>query len=310
MTTIAASAVRKLRQTSGAGMMDCKQALKEMDGDFDRAISWLRKKGLSKAAKKSGRIVAEGLIGVVSKKNIGSLVEVNSETDFVARNDLFQELVSTITQIRLAEFEDHGDLLSLPYPNKSLCVGDYIKELIATIGENIEVRRSSTLCVKEGVVADYVHNKAAEGLGKIGVLVALESSGDLHKLMAFGRQLAMHIAATAPLALSVDELDVEAISKERAIYYEQAKSSGKPPAIIDKIVEGRLRKEFFQQVVLPQQTFVVDGKMSVEQAVKLAEKDIDAPINIAGFIRYGLGDGIQKEEDNFAADVAAVAGRS
>ena len=280
MSTITASMVKDLREKTGAGMMDCKQALSESNGDVDAAVDWLRAKGLSKAAKKSDRVAAEGLIGVTASATKGAVVEVNAETDFVARNDQFQEMVRNITSLTPEVGADVAGLLSATYPGKSVTVEDQIKEAIATIGENMTLRRAAVVEVSEGVVAPYVHNKIADDLGKIGVLVALESSGDKEKLMAFGRQLAMHVAAAAPLALTSDELDAETIDKERAIYLEQAQASGKPQDIIEKMVEGRLRKEYFQQVVLLQQTFVIDGKASVEQAVKEAEKDIGAPIKI------------------------------
>jgi elongation factor Ts len=308
MTTISASMVKELRTSTGAGMMDCKQALTEAGGDMEAAVDWLRKKGLSKAAKKSDRVAAVGLIGVTSDGKAGAVVEVNSETDFVARNEQFQDMVRSIAGLGLGVDGDVEKLLAQDYPGKSVTVADHLKEMIATIGENMTVRRTARLSVGDGVVADYVHNKITDGLGKIGVLVALESSGDGAKLAAFGRQLAMHIAAAAPLALTPEELDSAAIEKERAIYLEQAKETGKPQEIIEKMVEGRLRKEFYQQVVLPQQTFVIDGKASVEQAVKAAEKEVGAPIKIVSFVRYALGDGIEKKEDDFAAEVAAAAG--
>ncbi|MGI9521772.1 MAG: translation elongation factor Ts, partial [Hyphomicrobiaceae bacterium] len=268
----------------------------------------LRKKGLSKAAKKSDRVAAEGLVGVYATGNFGSAVEVNSETDFVARNEQFQELVRTISRLAGEAEGDVEKLLGLTYPGKALSVEDYLKEMIGTIGENMTLRRTTKLGVRNGVVAEYVHNKVDAGLGKIGVLVALESEGDSAKLSSFGRQLAMHIAAAAPLALTPEEIDPTAIEKERAIYLEQAKQSGKPQNIIDKMVEGRLRKEFFQQVALLQQTYVIDGKATVEQAIKTAEKEIGAAIKISGFVRYALGEGIEKKEDDFAAEVAAAAG--
>lgn len=312
MTTISASMVKELRTSTGAGMMDCKQALTENNGDMQAAIDWLRTKGLSKAAKKSDRVAAEGLVGVTASGTSGAVVEVNSETDFVARNEQFQELVSQIAGLSTDTAGDVEKLLAANYPTGGGTVDDVLKETIATIGENMTVRRAATISVGEGVVSDYVHNAVAghKTLGKIGVLVALESSADTEKLSAFGRQLAMHIAAAAPLAMSIDELDSDAIEKERAIYLEQAKESGKPQEIIEKMVEGRLRKEFFQQVVLPQQTFVIDGKATVEQAVKNAEKDLGAPVKIAGFVRFALGEGIEKKEDDFAAEVAAAAGSS
>lgn len=308
MTTISASMVKELREKTGAGMMDCKAALTENGGDMEAAIDWLRKKGLSKAAKKSDRVAAEGLVAVTASGTEGAVVEINSETDFVARNDQFQDMVRTIATLATEAQGDAAKLLAMSYPGKSLTVEDYVKEMVATIGENMTVRRTATLKVSDGIVADYVHNKAADGLGKIGVLVGLESSGDKSKLAEFGRQLAMHIAAANPLALSPEELDNTVIERERAIYTEQAAASGKPAEIIEKMVEGRLRKEFFQQVVLPQQVFVLDGKASVEQAIANAAKAVGAPIKVTGFVRYGLGEGIEKKEDDFAAEVAAAAG--
>jgi elongation factor Ts len=308
MTTITASMVKDLREKTGAGMMDCKQALSEANGDIEAAIDWLRAKGLSKAAKKSDRVAAEGLIGVAATATKGAVVEVNAETDFVARNEQFQEMVRNITTLVPEVGDDVAKIQAATYPGKSVTVEDQIKESIATIGENMALRRAALVEVSEGVVAAYVHNKISDDLGKIGVLVALESSGDKDKLMAFGRQIAMHIAAATPLALTPDELDADIIAKERAIYLEQAQASGKPQEIVEKMVEGRLRKEYFQQVVLLQQTFVIDGKASVEQAVKEAEKEIGAPIKVTRFERFALGEGIEKKEDDFAAEVAAAAG--
>ncbi|MCB1509534.1 MAG: elongation factor Ts [Hyphomicrobiaceae bacterium] len=308
MTTISASMVKELREQTGAGMMDCKAALTESGGDVEAAVDWLRKKGLSKAAKKSDRVAAEGLIGVASSGKSGAVVELNSETDFVARNDQFQSMVRTIAGIAAEANGDVDALLASAYPGASGSVEDHVKEMIGTIGENMTVRRTAALSVENGVVAEYVHNKVADGLGKIGVLVALSSTGDADKLMAFGRQVAMHIAAASPLALKENELDGAVIEKERAIYLEQAKASGKPQEIVEKMVEGRLRKEFFQQVLLPQQTFVIDGKATVAQATKDAEKSVGAPIEIVAFVRYGLGEGIEKPADDFAAEVAAAAG--
>ena len=308
MTTITASMVKDLREKTGVGMMDCKKALNENDGDIEAAIDWLRAKGLSKAAKKSDRVAAEGLVGVVASGAQGAAVEVNAETDFVARNDQFQEMVAKITSLAAEAGGDPAKLLAATYPGKSETVEAVITESIATIGENMTLRRAQVIEVSQGVVADYVHNKVADGLGKIGVLVGLESAGDAAKLQAFGRQLAMHVAAAAPLALTADELDQDVIEKERAIYVEQAQASGKPQEIIEKMVEGRLRKEYFQQVVMMQQTFVVDGKATVEQALKAFEKELGSPVKIAEFVRFALGEGIEKKEDDFAAEVAAAAG--
>jgi elongation factor Ts len=300
--------VKALRDRTGAGMMDCKQALIENNGDEDAAIDWLRKKGLAKAAKKSDRIAAEGLVGVVVDGQTGAAVEVNSETDFVARNAQFQELTRDITRLALKAGGDLSRLLATAYPGKSISVDEHVKEMVATIGENLSVRRTASISVKDGAVVDYIHNKAAVGLGKMGVLVALESSGDKAKLTEFGRQVAMHIAAANPLAVTPEELDKAVVDKERAIYLEQAQASGKPKEIINKMVEGRLRKEFFQQVVLMQQIFVLDGKATVEQAVKAAEKGVGAPIKITKFVRYALGEGIEKKDEDFAAEVAAAVG--
>ncbi len=306
--TITAAMVKDLREKTGVGMMDCKKALTETSGDQDAAIDWLRTKGLSKAAKKADRVASEGLVGTIAKGITGAVVEVNSETDFVARNDQFQDMVATIANLGLDTGGDLAKLLATDYPKKSMTVEAYITEMVATIGENMALRRTAVLSVTDGVIADYTHNKIKDGLGKIGVLVALESTGDKTKLAEFGRQIAMHVAAANPIALTPDDLDADVIEKERAIYTEQAKATGKPDEIVAKMVEGRLRKEFFQQSVLMQQVFVLDGKASVAQAVANAEKTVGAPIKITGFIRYGLGDGIEKKPDDFAAEVAAAAG--
>ena len=312
MTTISASQVKELRDKTGAGMMDCKTALTETKGDLEQAVDWLRKKGLSKASSKAGRIAAEGLIGVTAKAKAGAMVEVNSETDFVARNEQFQDMVRKIASLAPKADGDLKKLLALTYPGKPVTVEEYVKEMVATIGENMSVRRTVAMSVGDGHVADYVHNKAGEGLGKIGVLVALDSAGDKAALATFGRQLAMHIAAAAPAAITAEELDPALIERERAVYTEQAKASGKSADIAAKMVEGRLRKEFFQQVVLLQQTFLGaggDGKATVAQVLKEAEKTAGAPIRIAKFARYALGEGIDRKDGDFAAEVAAAAGK-
>ena len=312
MTTITASLVKELRDKTGAGMMDCKMALTETKGDMEQAIDWLRKKGLSKAAKKAGRVAAEGLIGVTAGDKAAAIVEVNSETDFVARNEQFQDMVRKIASLAPKARGDVAKLLAMPFPGSKDTVEVYVKEMVATIGENMSVRRAAAMSVGEGVVADYMHNKVADGLGKIGVLVALESKADKATVATFGRQLAMHIAAASPAALTADELDPALIERERAVYTEQAKASGKPPEIVAKMVEGRLRKEFYQQVVLMQQTFLGaggDGKATVEQVLKGVEKTAGGPIKIARFVRYALGEGIEKKDDDFAAEVAAAAGQ-
>jgi elongation factor Ts len=312
MTTITASLVKELRDKTGAGMMDCKTALTEVKGDIEQAVDWLRKKGLSKAANKAGRIAAEGLIGVTSKDKAGAIVEVNSETDFVARNEQFQDMVRTITSLAPKAGGDLAKLLAMPYPGKPHTVEEHVKEMVATIGENMSVRRTAAMSVGDGLVTEYVHNKAAEGLGKIGVLVALESKGKKPELASLGRQLAMHIAAASPAAVTAEELDPALIERERAVYTEQAKASGKPPDIAAKMVEGRLRKEFYQQVVLLQQTFLGaggDGKMTVEQVLKNAEKEVGAPVKVTRFARYALGEGIDKKDGDFAAEVKAAASK-
>ena len=309
MATITTAMIKDLRERTGAGMMDCKQALDENGGNAEAAVDWLRKKGLSKAAKKSGRVAAEGLIGAIVKGGTGAVVEVNSETDFVARNDKFQHMVRNITSLAPAAGGNLDKLLAATYPGSSLTVDAFVKEAIATIGENMSVRRTATIEVKQGVVCDYLHNKLADGCGKIGVLVALESTGDKAKLTEFGRQVCMHIAATpSTMVVNVEELSKEAIDKERAIYVEQAKAeprnAGKSDEILAKASEGRLRKEFFGSVVLMQQVFVIDGKATVAEAVKAAEKTVGAPIKITKFVRYALGEGIDRKEEDFAAEVA------
>ncbi len=309
MAAITTAMIKDLRERSGAGMMDCKQALDENAGDLDAAIDWLRKKGLSKAAKKSGRVAAEGLIGAIVAGNTGAVVEVNSETDFVARNDKFQDMVRKVTSQAPSANGDIAKLLAAKYPGTSQTVEAFVQEAIATIGENMGVRRTAAISVGQGVVADYLHNKIADGCGKIGVLVALESAGDKAKLLEFGRQIAMHIAATATtLVVNQDELAKDVVDRERAIYVEQAKAeprnAGKSDEILAKASEGRLRKEFFGSVVLTQQVFVIDGKATIAEATKAAEKDVGAPIKITKFVRYQLGDGIEKKEEDFAAEVA------
>jgi elongation factor Ts len=305
--TITAQQVKALREKTGAGMMDCKKALAETGGDMEAAVDWLRKKGLSKAAKKAGRVAAEGLVGAASSGNRAALVEVNSETDFVARNEQFQELVRTIAAEALEAGGDIEALKVRQYPGTGRTVTEQITEAVATIGENISLRRTALLSVGEGVVATYLHNAVGSGLGKLGVLVALQSSGDAAKLEDLGRKIAMHVAAVNPLALSVDELPVEAVERERAVYAEQARASGKPENIIEKMVEGRMRK-YYEEVVLTKQTFVVDPDKTVEQAVKDAEGDVGAPVRLTAFVRFALGEGIEREEADFAAEVAAAAG--
>ncbi|MDD7908576.1 translation elongation factor Ts [Pseudovibrio exalbescens] len=305
--SITAAMVKELRETSGAGMMDCKAALKETDGDMEAAIDWLRTKGLSKAAKKAGRVAADGLVSVAAAGKKAAVVEVNSETDFVARNEGFQKLVRDIASVALEVEGDVEALAAAGYPGSSKSVDEEIKEAVATIGENMTLRRFAKLEVSEGVVSSYVHNATVEGMGKIGVLVALESAGDAEKLNALGRQIAMHVAATNPMSLNVEELDPAAIERERAVFVEQARESGKPDNIIEKMVEGRLRK-FYEEVTLVKQSFVINPDLTVEGAVEEAAKEIGSPIKLVGFTRFALGEGIEKEETDFAAEVAAAAG--
>jgi len=286
-------------------MMDCKTALSENAGDLDAAMDWLRTKGLAKAAKKAGRIAAEGLVGIAVEGSSGVVVEVNSETDFVARNETFQAMVLDITKLSLSAGGDLEALKNAAYPGSDKNAGEYISAMVATIGENMNLRRTAAITVSQGAVAAYVHNQIAPGLGKIGVLVGLESTGDKTRLAEFGKQVAMHIAAVSPLALSPEELDPAVVEREKAVLSEQARESGKPENIIEKMIEGRIRK-FYQEVVLLAQTFVIDGENTVEQAVKAAEATVGAPVKITGFIRFSLGEGLEKKEEDFAAEVAAV----
>ena len=304
---ISASMVKELREKTGVGMMDSKKALSETDGNIEAAVDWLRAKGLSKAAKKADRVAAEGLVGVASAGTKSAVVEVNSETDFVARNEAFQAIVSNVSKVALEGDGSVEALGAASYPDTGRTVNEELTEAIAKIGENMNLRRSAVLSVENGVVATYIHNAIADGIGKIGVLVALESTGDKDKLNEFGRQVAMHIAAVNPLALSSDELDQEVVERERAVYMDQAKDSGKPENIVEKMVEGRIQK-YYKEVVLLSQVFVIDGENTVEQAAKNAESAVGAPIKIAAFERFVLGDGIEKEEDDFAAEVAAMSG--
>lgn len=306
MSNITASMVKELRDTSGAGMMDCKAALQENGGDMAAAVDWLRTKGLAKAAKKAGRVAADGLVGVASAGTVGAAVEVNSETDFVARNETFQSMVGEIAGVALTSDGAHDALLAADFPGAGKSVEDHVSEMVGTIGENMTVRRSVKLSVENGVVASYVHSQVADGLGKIGVLVALESTGDASQLEALGKQLAMHVAATNPLAANVADLDPAEVERERAVLVAEAKESGKPDEIIEKMVEGRLRK-FYEEVVLSSQVFVIDGETRIEKVLENAAGDIGAPVALTGFARFELGEGVDKgEEADFAAEVAAA----
>lgn len=303
MAAITAKLVKDLRDMTSAGMMDCKKALTETDGDIDAAVDWLRTKGIAKADKKAGRIAAEGLVAVASEGTTGALVEVNSETDFVARNDGFQAVVAKIAQKALSN--DDTAALAKAELEDGKSVDDYLVSLVAKIGENMSFRRMAKLTVSQGVVAGYIHNSVAPGMGKIGVLVALESSGDKDKLAALGKNIAMHVAATSPLALSVDDLDADLVAKERKALTDEALESGKPASIVDKMVDGRMVK-FFKESVLLTQIFVMDGERSIEQVIADEAKALGTDIKMTSYVRMGVGDGIEKKEEDFAAEVAAA----
>ena len=286
-------------------MMDCKKALVETGGDLEEAVDFLRKNGLAAAAKKSGRVASEGLVGVATKDGIGALVEVNAETDFVARNDDFQSFVSTIAGIMLDGVGSIEEAVNAPFPGTERSVGEQLTHNIATIGENMSMRRGETISVEQGCVVSYVHNALSGGLGKIGVLVALESIGDKASLEQLGKQIAMHVAAARPEALSIESISAESVERERNVLIEQAKASGKPDNIIEKMVEGRLRK-YYEEVALMEQTFVIDNETKISQVVENAANDVGAPVSLTGFVRYELGEGIEKAEADFAAEVAAT----
>ncbi len=305
MAEITAAAVKELREKSGAGMMDCKTALTENDGDLEAAVDWLRKKGLSAAEKKAGRAAAEGLVGMAVDGTTGALVEVNAETDFVARNEIFQNFVSKVTALALTHGDDEAALKAASVDGGA-SVEESVVDLVATIGENIGFRRSTGLSVENGVVSGYVHNQVAPGLGKIGVLVALESTGDAAKLDELGRQLAMHVAAAQPQFLDIASVDASALDREREVLSEQARASGKPEEIVEKMVEGRLRK-FYEEVVFSEQTYVIDGETKISKVVEAAAKEVGAPVTLAGFVRFTLGEGIERREEDFADEVAKLA---
>ena len=304
---LSTSMVKELREKSGAGMMDCKKALIETDGKIEEAIDWLRKQGLSAVEKKSGRVAAEGLIGVALKSNQGALIEINSETDFVARNEIFQDFVKTCSNLSLSCNEDIEILKQMQYPNTGRTVDQELSNNIATIGENMNIRRSEILKVSNGTIISYVHNNVADGLGKLGVLVALESDADREKLLVVGKQIAMHIAATSPKSLNIEELDETLVSRERQILIDQALASGKPKEIAEKMVAGRMQK-YFQEVVLNEQISVVDGETKIKDVVKKLQNDLNTDVKITGFKKLKLGEGIEVGENDFAAEVAATAG--
>lgn len=307
MAAITAGLVKELRDKTGAGMMDCKAALTETAGDIEAAVDWLRKKGLAKAAKKAGRVAAEGLVAVESSGHYAAAVEVNAETDFVARNADFQAFVREAAKIALNTDGSIEALAAARFPGEEVTVAARLQTLIATIGENMTLRRSVKLEVGSGVIASYVHGAVADGMGRIGVLVALESQGDVEKLSTLGRQIAMHVAALNPLALDASGIDAATVAREKAILLE--KHQGKPAHVQDKIAESGI-KSFFKEVTLLEQAFVHDGSKSVAQVLKESEGAIGAPVAITSFVRYALGEGIEKEETDFAAEVAAAAGQS
>lgn len=307
MAEITAALVKELREKTGAGMMDCKKALGETAGDIEAAVDWLRKKGLAAAAKKAGRVAAEGLVGIASAGTKGVAVEVNAETDFVARNDQFQGFVSAVAAVALDKGSDVEAIKAAACPGTDKNVADQLTHLIATIGENMSLRRAVRLEVSAGVVASYIHTAIAPGLGKIGCLVALESTGNAERLAEVGKQIAMHVAAANPQFLDPSVVDTSALDREKAVLTEQAQASGKPAAVIEKMVEGRIRK-YYEEVCLTEQVFVIDQENKISKVIENLGKELGAPVKLAGFARFALGEGIEKEVSDFAAEVAAQAG--
>jgi len=312
MAEITAGLVKELREKSGAGMMDCKRALVENDGDIEVSMDWLRTKGLSKAAKKADRVAAEGLVAIALRPSgagmTGAVIELNAETDFVSRNELFQGAARKTAQVAL-DTDGSVEAITSAKTADGETVADAITNLVATIGENMLVRRAARFEVETGAVAAYVHNAVAPDLGRIGVLVALEGAGDQTKLQELGRKIAMHVAATAPLSLSTDDLDPEAVERERAIFTEQALASGKPAGVVEKMVEGRIRK-FYEEVVLLKQAFVMNPDQTIEQLVAETGKALGSTLSVKGFVRLALGEGVEKKQEDFAAEVAAVTGQA
>jgi elongation factor Ts len=306
MTAISAEQIKQLRETTGAGMLDCRKALVENNGDIDAAIDWLRKKGLSAAAKKSGRVAAEGVVAVTTTGNKGAVIELNSETDFVSRNEQFQQLAKGIVALAIKGDNDVEKLKNTPYGN-GRSVADEVVQAVSVIGENISLRRCAILSVNKGVVASYIHNAVAPGMGKIAILVGLESEADAGQLETLGKQLAMHIAAARPDALSTAEVDAAKLERERAVFREQANASGKPADVVEKMVEGRVRK-YYEEVVFLEQLYVIDGKTKISAVVEAAAKEFGKPVKVTGFVSYRLGEGIEKAQSDFAAEVAAAAG--
>jgi elongation factor Ts len=306
MAEISAALVKALRDQTGAGMMDCKKALGETAGDLEAAVDWLRTKGLAAAAKKAGRVAAEGLVAIATEGNTGAVVEVNAETDFVARNVQFQGFVAAVGKLALTKGDDVETLKAADFGGGKT-TQEELTALIATVGENMNFRRAKKLAVKDGIVAGYIHSATAPGLGKIGVLVALESTGDKAKLAEVGKQIAMHIAAANPLFLNIDSVDAAALEREKAVLTEQAAASGKPAEVVEKMVVGRVRK-YYEEVVLVEQVFVMDGETKIAKVVENAAKEAGAPIALTGFARFALGEGIEKQVTDFAAEVAATLG--
>ncbi|WP_417463610.1 translation elongation factor Ts [Kordiimonas sp.] len=307
MAQITAALVKELREQSGAGMMDCKKALAENDGDLEAAVDWLRTKGLAAAAKKSGRVAAEGLVAVKAAGTKAAVIEINSETDFVARNEKFQQFVGDLAGVALEVGTDVEAIKAAAYPGKSKPVGEVLTDNIATIGENMNIRRAVILEVENGLVATYVHNAVADNMGKIAVLVALKSDASEEILAGLGKQLAMHVAAANPASLSEADLDPELVEREKQVQIEKAKESGKPMEIIEKMIVGRMRK-YYEEVVLLNQVFVMDGESKVSDVIAKAAKDAGTAIELTAYARVEMGEGLEKKEDDFAAEVAAAAG--
>lgn len=304
MTNITAAMVKELRESTGAGMLDCKKALVECDGNMDNAVDWLRKKGLASAAKKASRIAAEGLVAVAVDGNKGAVVEVNSETDFVAKNEIFQEYVRDAAIVALRCDGDVCSMKSFNCPKCGKTFEERLTDMIAKIGENMNLRRAKMLEVDEGIIASYIHNAAGANIGKIGVLVALQSKAPAEKLAELGKHIAMHVAASNPLFLNIESVDPAAVEHEKSIFAEQAKASGKPANIIEKMVEGRVRK-YYDEVVLEEQVYIMDSDKKVKQVVADAAKELGTDIKIKDFICFKLGEGLQKKEEDFAAEVEA-----
>ena len=308
MTEITAAMVKELRESTGAGMLDCKKALVEANGNIEDAVDWLRKKGLASAAKKASRIAAEGLVSVYVEGNKGAIAEVNSETDFVAKNDLFQDYVADAAKVALMAAGEVCNMKAFNCPKCGKTFEERLTDLIAKIGENMNLRRAAMLEVNNGVVSAYLHNACGNNLGKIGVLVALESTADKAKLEELGKHIAMHIAASSPLFLNIDSVDTASVEREKAIFAEQAKASGKPENIIEKMVEGRVRK-YYDEVVLEEQAYIMDPDKKVKQIIAEAANELGADVKLVNFVCFKLGEGLQKKEEDFAAEVAAQLGK-